>query len=260
MTAARMLTEARKDLGLAGRPNRITRDYASRHGKAFLDAPWCDMAVTWWARQSGNTAAVLPEGDRAYTVWHAQDGQARGLWFAGTASNLRNHARPGAIVFFDWDGTDTIGRIDHVGIVETVLADGRVQTIEANTGDVCARRVRGASVIAGFWNPPYSPAPSPPARPSAADASWTETIVKHLPTLREGSNNFDVKTLRSCLFARGGVDEASYGGAAGLREWLESTAFDAGLSADVKAFQKAKRLEVDGIVGPKTWADLLRVS
>lgn len=256
MTAARMLTEARRDLGLAGRPNRVTRDYASRHGKAFLDAPWCDMAVTWWARRSGNTAVVLPEGDRAYTVWHAQDGRDRGLWFAGTAANLRKHARPGAIVFFDWDGSDTIGRIDHVGVVEAVLADGRVQTIEGNTGDVCARRVRASTVIAGFWNPPYTEA----AGGATSGMSWTETIVKHLPTLREGSNNFDVKTLRSCLFARGGVDEASYGGAAGLRVWLERTDFDAGLSADVKAFQKARRLEVDGIVGPLTWADLLRVS
>jgi peptidoglycan hydrolase-like protein with peptidoglycan-binding domain len=252
-----MLAAARKSLGLAGRPNYVTRDYASRHGTAFLNAPWCDMAVTYWARVSGNTDAVLPEGDRAYTVWHAQDGRDRGLWFAGTADNLRKHARPGAVVFFDWDGTDTISKIDHVGVVEKVLPDGRIQTIEANTGDVCARRIRAANVVAGFWNPPYTGEPSPPARPAAVDASWTETLVKNLPLLKQGSDNYSVKTLRAGLFARGGLDEASYGGAGGLREWLENTRFDAGLTADVKAFQKAKGLAVDGEVGQQTWPRLI---
>lgn len=156
MTATRMLAEARRDLGLAGRPNRITRSYAERHGGAFLRAPWCNQAVTEWARRSGNAAAVLPAGDRAYTVWHAEDGEQLNRWYAGTAENIRKHARPGAIVFFDWGGSDRIGYIDHVGIVEKNLGDGRVQTIEGNTADACKRRVRSASVIAGFWNPDYS--------------------------------------------------------------------------------------------------------
>ncbi|NUP24000.1 MAG: CHAP domain-containing protein [Streptomyces sp.] len=156
MTAARMLAAARKNLGLVGRPNYITRDYARRHGDEFLEAAWCDQGITYWARVSGNAAAVLPQGDRAYTVWHAEDGQALGRWYPGTAANIRAHCKPAAIVFFDWDGSDLIGRIDHVGLVEKVLPDGRVQTIEANTGDAVKRRVRSASVIAGFWNPPYT--------------------------------------------------------------------------------------------------------
>lgn len=150
-----MLAEARKDLGLSGRPNRITKAYAKRNGAEYLTAPWCDESITEWARRSGNAAAVLPQGDRAYTVTHALDGRALGRWHAGTADNIRRFALPGAIVFFDWGGTDQIGAIDHVGVVEHNLGDGRVQTIEGNTGDACKRRVRGASVIAGFWNPPY---------------------------------------------------------------------------------------------------------
>jgi hypothetical protein len=150
-----MLAAARKSLGLVGRPNYISRDYAKRHGNEFLSAPWCAMAVTYWSRESGNAQAVLPKGDRAYTVWHAEDGRNLGRWHAGTAANIRAHARPGAIVFFDWDGTDSIGRIDHVGVCEVNLGDGRMQTIEGNTGDACKRRVRGADVIAGFWNPDY---------------------------------------------------------------------------------------------------------
>ncbi|GAA4599170.1 hypothetical protein GCM10023194_78540 [Planotetraspora phitsanulokensis] len=156
MSVQSMLAAARESLGLQGRPNAVTRDYAKRHGDEFLKAAWCDQAVTYWARKSGNAAAVLPNGDRAYTVWHAQDGQKLGRWFAGTAANVKAHAKPGAIVFFDWEGRDAVGGVDHVGVVERNLGDGRVQTIEGNTGDACKRRVRAASVIAGFWNPDYS--------------------------------------------------------------------------------------------------------
>lgn len=156
MTAAAMLAAARRDLGLTGRPNRITRAYAARNGGEYLDAAWCDMSITEWGRDSGNTVAVLPRGDRAYTVWHAEDGRGLGRWFAGTAANIRDHARPGAVVFFDWGGMNDIDAIDHVGLVEVVLDDGRVQTIEGNTANSCRRRVRGPDVIAGFWNPAYS--------------------------------------------------------------------------------------------------------
>lgn len=155
MTAREMLATAAQYLGTTGRPNVLTRRYAARHGDEYMRAPWCNISITEWARQSGNGRAVLPDGDRAYTVWHAEDGRELGRWYPGTATAIRDHAEPGAIVFFDWDGSNTIGRIDHVGIVERNLGDGRVATIEGNTGDACKRRVRGSSVIAGFWNPPY---------------------------------------------------------------------------------------------------------
>lgn len=154
MSAAGMLAEARKSLGLRGRPNYITRDYARRHGDAYLDAAWCDMAITYWARHSGNTAAVLPGGDRAFTVWHAQDFQKAGRWHTGTSAEV-DRAKPGDIVFFDWGASNSIGAIDHVGVVEKNLGGGRLQTIEGNTGDACLRRVRSASVIAGYGRPAY---------------------------------------------------------------------------------------------------------
>jgi len=86
-----------------------------------------------------------------------------------------------------------------------------------------------------------------------------EDPVAMLPMLRQGADNYHVKTVRGCLFARGGLPEASYGGPEGLKGWLESTAFDAALTREVKAFQAAHNLDADGIVGPLTWAKLLRV-
>jgi peptidoglycan hydrolase-like protein with peptidoglycan-binding domain len=102
-------------------------------------------------------------------------------------------------------------------------------------------------------------APRPGGGTSAPSTSWMENLVAELPTLKQGVTSFDVKTLRGCLFARGGLAEASYS-QAGLKAWLESTVFDAPLTAVVKAFQKTQKLDADGIVGPKTWQHLLRVA
>lgn len=243
MTAAKMLATARKYLGLVGRPNVITKDYASRHGGAFLAAPWCQMAVTRWARESGNDAAVLPEGDRAYTVFHAQDGQDLGRWYAGTVANIKAHAEPGAVLYMDWDGTDAIGRIDHVGIVEKNLGDGRVQSIEGNSGDACKRRVRSASVIAGFWNPPYG---TPKGEPKLTP---TEVLVKQLPELREGSKGWHVKTVFYLLAAR---DFAVVPG-------VDDTVFGPAMGEAVEAFQTAAGIEADRVVGRDTWRKLLKL-
>ena len=153
-SARGMLAEAARSVGLAGRPNYITRDYAARHGEDFLAVAWCDMSITWWARRSGNAAAVLPAGDRAYTPWHAADFRKIGRWHEGTTANI-DAAKPGDIVFFDWGGSNSIDAIDHVGVIEKVLGGGRVQTIEGNTSDSVRRRVRGAAEIAGFGRPAY---------------------------------------------------------------------------------------------------------
>lgn len=152
-----MLTQMRKMLGW-GEPNPIHAWYGGRNGAEFRSGstPWCQMTVSWAAYYSGNYEAVCPNGDRAYTVYGAEDGRSLGLWHAGTAANIKAYAKPGAIVYFDWDGSDVLDRVDHVGVVERNLGDGRVQTLEGNSGDRGVRRVRGPDVIAGFWNPDYS--------------------------------------------------------------------------------------------------------
>ncbi|TYB48480.1 CHAP domain-containing protein [Actinomadura chibensis] len=201
MSAAGMIREARKSLGLSGRPNKITKEYADKHGSEFASASWCDMAITYWARHSGNAAAVLPGGDRAYTVWHAEDFKKAGRWHAGTTANV-DRAKPGDIVFFDWGATNRISAIDHVGVVEKVLGGGRLQTIEANTDDAVKRRVRAAGVIAGLGRPAYGP--SAPPKPTYWDVQSTVAhrrvrIPWGSPVLREGSGGGRVKWLQDAL-------------------------------------------------------------
>ncbi|WP_030174572.1 peptidoglycan-binding domain-containing protein [Spirillospora albida] len=233
-TAAGMLAAARRTLGMSGRPNTITREYAARRGSEFLRAPWCDMAVTYWARHSDNAAAVLPGGDRAYTVWHAEDFVRIGRWRNGTTAGV-NAAKPGDLVFFDWGATNSVGAIDHVGVVEVVLGGGRVQTIEGNTGDAVKRRVRDASVIAGFGRPAYS------------GGHWTEDIVKKLPMLSRGDTGEHVETVQGLLLARSHSEVRVNG------------KFDGTTESAVKAVQRWGGVEDDGVVGPKTWPVLLRV-
>ncbi|TDC94609.1 peptidoglycan-binding domain-containing protein [Actinomadura sp. 7K507] len=234
MSAAGMIAEARKSLGMSGRPNKITKEYASRHGDEFLSAAWCDMAVTYWARHSGNADAVLPGGDRAYTVWHAEDFRKIGRWHGGTTASV-NQAEPGDIVFFDWGSSNSIGAIDHVGVVEKVLGGGRLQTIEANTDNACKRRVRGSGVIAGYGRPAYG------------GGNWTEDMVKKLPELTKGDSGEHVESLQGLLQARSHPEVSMTG------------RFDDATEAAVKAVQRWGGVSDDGIVGPKTWPVLLRV-
>ena len=65
------------------------------------------------------------------------------------------------IIFFDWDSPDGTsgpqdGLSDHVGIVEKVK-NGRVYTIEGNTGDSCNRwdYPLGYYEILGYGIPAY---------------------------------------------------------------------------------------------------------
>jgi peptidoglycan hydrolase-like protein with peptidoglycan-binding domain len=160
-----MISTAEQSLGLSGRPNVLTEDYASRNGQEYAAAAWCDEGITEWARKSGNYDQVCPGGeDYAYTVAHAQAFADAGQWTYGIGG-----IGQGDIVFFDWAGGSAIAGIDHVGLV-TGTSGGQVLTIEANTGDVCARRVRGSGVIVGYGRPPYAAdqAPGPAQQPAPA--------------------------------------------------------------------------------------------
>ncbi|MDF9813034.1 peptidoglycan-binding protein [Streptomyces sp. SPB162] len=147
-----MIAEAEKSLGLSGRPNYISNDYASRNGREYADAPWCDEGVTYWARHANEFQAVCHGTDYAYTVSHAQRFKDAGEWHVDT-----DGIRRGDIVFFDWDGSDSIAAIDHVGVA-TGVSGGYVYTIEANTSNCVARRVRTAGTIVGFGRPSYGSA------------------------------------------------------------------------------------------------------
>lgn len=81
-----------------------------------------------------------------------------------------------------------------------------------------------------------------PAKQSTTTKPAKTTSKKH-PTLQRGSKGEDVKTLQTLLAKDGSTLQID-----GI--------FGIGTQTAVKAFQKKHNLVVDGIVGPKTWAEL----
>ncbi|MFJ2032094.1 CHAP domain-containing protein [Streptosporangium sp. NPDC087985] len=122
----------------------LARDGGTLAG--YANAPWCAMFVSWVGEQAGIQPTM---GWDAYTVTYAQWFKDNGHW--GTV------AKPGAVVFFDWQGSKNISGIDHVGLVKKDNGDGTISTIEGNTGNgKVEERVRPTSQVVGYGYPVYS--------------------------------------------------------------------------------------------------------
>ena len=99
---------------------------------------WCACFVSWCANECGYIdAGVIPRfsGCVQGSRWFKE----QGLW-----QDKSYTPNPGDIIFFDWDDPGGYsgpqdGVPDHVGIVEKV-ENGRVYTIEGNSGDKCCQR------------------------------------------------------------------------------------------------------------------------
>jgi hypothetical protein len=98
--------------------------------------PWCAYFVSWVARQAGMPLGDHGEGfgsvDQLY-AWAQRTGRA-------VPNGPGVVPRPGDLIVFN----------EHVGIVEQVLPDGRIQTIEGNSSDRVSRNVHESSDALGF--------------------------------------------------------------------------------------------------------------
>ena len=116
---------------------------------------WCACFVSWCANECGYIEnGIIPKF--AGCVNGVQWFKDRGQWVDNSAQPT-----PGMIIFFDWDSPNGSsgpqdGLSDHVGIVEKV-ENGRVYTIEGNSGDSCRRRdyPLGYYEILGYGIPAY---------------------------------------------------------------------------------------------------------
>ncbi|MFF5206035.1 CHAP domain-containing protein [Streptosporangium sp. NPDC000396] len=162
VTAAQVLDLASKQIGVSENAqgggtkfhawymsSQRAQETVARDGgsvRAYANAPWCAMFVSW----VGDHAGIRPTmGWDAYTVTHAQWFKNNGHW--GTTP------KPGAVVYFDWNGGKSIDGIDHVGFVKKDNGDGTITTIEGNTGNgKVEQRVRPTSQVVGYGYPVYS--------------------------------------------------------------------------------------------------------
>jgi len=98
--------------------------------------PWCAYFVSWVARQAGSPLGDHGEGfgsvDALY-AWAQRAGRA-------VPNGPGVVPRPGDLIVWD----------EHIGIVEQVLPDGRIQTLEGNSGDRVSRNVHENSDALGY--------------------------------------------------------------------------------------------------------------
>lgn len=228
-TAKQVLDLARKELGYSEGRNNDNK-YAAKAGHAN-NQPWCASFVVAMFRAAG---MKLPS-ESAYTPSMANGFKKAGQWGSKPAV--------GAVVFYQWP---SMGRIAHVGIVESVRPDGSIVTIEGNTnkagsrtGGSVLRMVRRAN-IAGYGLPKYGGA----AGGRTGGGTVTAGVSKCPGTTKQGMENSPVtKAFQERLKARG--YPVSCDGDHGPKT-----------TQALKEFQKKCGLTADGVGGPKTWERL----
>jgi hypothetical protein len=138
---SRMVQIARNEIGQAEQPpgsNNSARiaDYRSATQGAMAGAPWCAYFTSWVAKQAGAPLGDQGQGfgsvDALYS-WAQQRGRAYTL-----ASGQQ--PKPGDLIVFH----------EHIGLVESVLPNGQIQTIEGNSSDRVSERIHPPSDAVGF--------------------------------------------------------------------------------------------------------------
>ena len=128
-----MLAAVRPEVGQTEQPPgsndspRIAQ-YRQATAGAPGPGPWCAYFVSWAAPQAG-----VPIGDSGQGYGRVDDVMAWGER-AGKALPAGSTPQPGDLIVWD----------EHIGIVESVGADGSINTIEGNSSDSVARRQYGS--------------------------------------------------------------------------------------------------------------------
>jgi hypothetical protein len=127
-----LLNLVRGEVGVAEQPpgsNDSPRIAQYRQATAGSGVgPWCAYFTSWAAREAG-----VPLGDAGQGFGRVDDVWA---WAerSGKAIPAGGRPQPGDLIVWD----------EHIGVVESVGADGAVSTIEGNSSDSVARRTYGS--------------------------------------------------------------------------------------------------------------------
>ena len=204
----------------------------------YTDA-WCAGTVSA-AAQVCNATDIIPcecSCPRMITL-----AQKMGIW----VENDAHKPQAGDIILYDWDDAgsgDNKGGSDHVGVVEKI-SGSTITVIEGNYSNSVKRRslkVNG-KYIRGYIVPKFNAEPVVVDKPVAR-----ELFSMQMETVKKGSKGNVVKAMQ-ILLAGNGCKCGSAGADGDFGPATESA---------LKKFQEKKKLEVDGICGPATWAALL---
>jgi hypothetical protein len=129
-----MVNLARNEIGVAEQPpgsNDSPRISQFRQATAGAPGPgpWCAYFVSWAAREAG-----VPIGDAGQGFGRVDDVWAWGQSAGKAIPAGTGQPQPGDLIVWD----------EHIGIVESVGADGSIQTIEGNSSDRVSQRTYGS--------------------------------------------------------------------------------------------------------------------
>ena len=128
-----VLNAVRNEVGVAEHPpgsNDSPRIAQYRQATAGSGVgPWCAYFTSWAAREAGVPLGDAGQGfGRVDDVWAWAERSGKAIPAAGA------QPQPGDLIVWD----------EHIGVVESVGADGAISTIEGNSSDSVARRSYGA--------------------------------------------------------------------------------------------------------------------
>lgn len=275
-SALDVLEAARSQIGtLEGKNND------SKYGKWYglNHNPYCAMFVSWCFAEANLSNLVAAQSKKGFALCSA------GLaWFQKQKLVVDKYkGKPGDIVFFNFNGD---GTPDHVGIIEGVSKDG-ITTIEANTspdfrrgsqsnGDGVYRRHRPYLHVMAIVRPKYpvvvKPTTTNNKKVTAATAAGATALggggAAVMSTAGSPDNIKPTTVISAPPFPGTGAFAYSNNSAAVLA--VEKGLVKAGLlkSADgvftaetrdaVVQYQTSVGLTPDGVVGPKTYASLVK--
>ena len=241
--------------GNAGK-NNYTKYARDLHKAGYYQASkqglaWCDMFVDWchWIA-SGKDAAEAQRVICQTGPYGA--GCTESAQYYKKQNRLFQDPKPGDQIFF-WDSKKTC--VAHTGIVTNVDST-YVYTIEGNTSGAAEVVANGGGVfekkykltygrIYGYGRPWYDE--------EATVVEKEEVCSVNIKVLKKGAKGSEVKALQILLIGYGYKMENNG------KTYGADGSFGGATDKAVRAYQKANDLEVDGSVGPKTWAKLLGV-
>jgi len=213
----------------------------------YTDA-WCAGSVSAWAAMCDLLDIIPAECScpRQIELW-----KKLGRWIEDDSYI----PKVGMCIYYDWDDSgkgDNKGSSDHVGVVVSVN-DGKIKVIEGNISNSVGYRTISvnARYIRGYGDPDFASKATKDDVDDIDDIKPKRSVVQvNLNVLKKGSNGNDVKALQALLVGYGySVGKSGVDGSFGS-DTLKA----------IKEFQKAKKIEADGIVGKITWNHLLGVS
>lgn len=207
-----ILKLANEEIGTKETATNQTKYNVWFYGKQTT-AQWCCIFISWLFGQI-NRQDLFPKNSacRNFEKWADKN---------GLKTVSISEAQPADIVTFDFDN---VGEAHHIGIINRVIDNKTIETIEGNTSNMVMKKKRTS--YRKIYRPNYT-----------ANASVFETV-------KRGSKNTTVMVLQYLLNSIGFNLEVD--GDFGI---ITETA--------VEIFQKDEFITVDGIVGKITWKHLL---